>query len=361
MLSIAPVRWATAADDAALRSLCRRTPMVGPVRYCLEREPDFFALTRLQGSAGGRIAVIDHDNAIVAMILMATQTVWVGGESRQAAYVGDLKVDPDHRHRGYTGRLVRFLADELRRLGISRSHFVVLAGNPAFARLARSSRRFQKLRSIRNFIVPFRSRRPAPSSHVIRRATPDAIPEMLALWNRLNRSRTFAPVLDEALLARWLSDTLSLGDFRLVRSNNSLVGFCAVWDASSIKQIRLLRLSPRLFFATRMYNIAAFFLGRPPFPRTNELLRFVYASHICAEDPEVLRSLLETVYVEHRNAGHLYIDLSLDPQDPLAEALAGFRPMKVDFDAWEAVTPRCPSAASGPDRDACAYFDMSLV
>jgi hypothetical protein len=36
------VRVATEADNAALCRLARRAPMAGSVRYCLERDPDFF-------------------------------------------------------------------------------------------------------------------------------------------------------------------------------------------------------------------------------------------------------------------------------------------------------------------------------
>jgi GNAT superfamily N-acetyltransferase len=358
-----PVRWATADDDAALRRLCRRTPIVGPISYCLEREPDFFALTKLQGEAGGRIAVIDHGDDIVAMAMMAPHRVWIGGQSQRVAYLGDLKVDPDHRHRGLAGLVVRFLADQLSRMGIDRSYFIVLTGNPAFAGLEGSSKQFalQKLRSVRNFLVPFGSLRTGESDIVIARATPEAIQEMLALWNRVNGLRAFAPVLDERLFAQWISGSLSLADFRLARRNGSLVGFCATWDASAIKQIRLLRLSVGLLLTTKMYNIAAPFLRRPKFPSANEHLRFLYVSHICAESSEILQSLLETVHDEHRGDGHLYFDLALDRADPLSSALAHFRSMKVEFDVWEACTGAPQTAVSPPEPSDYAYFDVSFV
>ena len=362
-MTSAAVRWATPDDDAALRRLCRRTPIVGPISYCLEREPDFFALTKLQGAAGGRIAVIDHGDDIVTMAMMAPQRVWIAGEPQQVSYLGDLKVDPDHRNNGLAGRAVSFLAHELRQMGIDRSYFLILAGNRAFERLESAPEHFavRKLRPVRNFLVPFGSERAAQSDMVIGRATPDAIPEMLAVWNRVNGRRTFAPVLDERLFAQWLSGSLSLADFRLARRDGTLVGFCATWNASAIKQIRLLRLSIGLLAMTKMYNIAAPLLGRPRFPALNEHLRFLYVSHICAENAEVLESLLETIHHQHRTDGHLYFDLALDREDPLSSAVARFRSMKVEFEIWEALTPACPATTRVPDSTNCAYFDMSSV
>ena len=357
-MTAAHVRWATAHDDAALRRLCRRTPMVGPISYCLEREPDFFALTRLQGAAGGRVVVIEDGGEIVAMAMMAPHLAWIGGQAQQVAYLGDLKVDPDHRHSGLAARLVRFLADAVDREGIERSYFVVLAGNPAFARLHTSARHFRMLRSIANFLVPLGAVRSEESDIVISKATPEDIGEMIGLWNRVNGRRTFAPVLDEALFAHWLSGPISLADFRLARRNGSLAGFCATWDASAIKQIRLLRLSMGLLVTTKMYNIAAPILRRPKFPSANEHLRFLYASHLCAESPEVLTSLLNSIHDAHRTDGYLYFDLALDRADPLTSALAHFRSMKVDFEIWEV----CTSSETPPLKtDRCAYFDVSFV
>ena len=300
------VRWATTDDDAAIRRLCVRTPMRGPISYCLEREPDFFALTRLQGSGGGRVAVIDHGSEIVAMAMMAPVRAWIGGLERRCAYIGDLKVDPAHRNSGLAGRVMSFLGRELQREGIDLSFFLALAGNPAMqlieASPGDSPGRFEvrKLRTIRNFLVPFGAPRGSKSGVVVSRATPESVPEMIAFWNRSHRLRSFAPVLDEEFFEHWLSGPLSLGDFRVARREGVITGFCAVWDASTIKQIRLLRLSTGLRVATALYNIASGLRGRPRFPRAGGHLRFLYVSHVCAERPEDLETLLAYVHDQYR-------------------------------------------------------------
>ena len=357
------VRWATHEDDAALRRLCQRTPMRGPISYCLEREPDFFALTRLQGDHGGRVAVIDAGTEIAAMAMMAPFRAWVGGTAQRCAYVGDLKVDPEYRGRGLSGRIVRFLTQELQRQDIDRMVFLVLAGNPAIALLdnSRTPLKVRKLRTVRDFLVPFGAAKVLHADAVVGHGTPDSAEEMIELWNRVHHRRAFAPVLDEHLLLHWLEGLRGPEDSRLVRRNGRLTAFCAVWDASAIKQIRLLRLSHRMRAATGLFNAFAALRGRPRFPRLGQVLRGLHVCHVCAETPDDLAALLADIHNEFRAGGPLYFDLALDREDPLREALSAFRPLTADCDFYEARIPMTRPASASPGSDDCAYFDMSLV
>ena len=357
------VRWATRDDDAALRRLCLRTPIHGPLSYCLEREPEFFALTRLQGDHGGRVAVIGAGREIAAMAMMAPFRAWVGGAQQRCAYVGDLKVAPEHRGRGLSGRVVRFLEQALQQQDIDRMVFLMLAGNPATRLIDTAPEHLEvrKLRTVRNFLVPFGATKGTQPDAAIGRATPESTPEMIALWNRVQRKRAFAPVLDEQLLLHWLTGLRGPDDSRLVRRNGRLTGFCAVWDASAIKQIRLLRLSYRMRAATGLFNVLAALRGRPRFPRLGQTLRGLYVCHVCAENPDDLAALLVDIYNEYRESGALYFDLALDREDPLTAALSAFRPLTADFELHEARIPMCRPASASPGSDDCAYFDMSLV
>ena len=363
MSGVDGVRWATREDDAALRRLCLRTPMRGPLSYCLEREPEFFALTRLQGDQGGRVAVVDAGTEIAAMGMMAPFNAWVGGAEQRCAYVGDLKVAPEHRGRGLAGRVVRFLGQALQQQDIDRMVFLVLAGNPATGLIdgPRGHLEVRKLRTIRNFLVPFRATMELQPGAVIARATPESSQEMIALWNRVQRGRAFAPVADEQLLLHWLQGLRSLDDSRLVYRNGRLTGFCAVWDAGAIKQIRLLRLSYGMRAATGLFNVLAALRGRPRFPRIGQTLRGLCISHVCAENPADLAALLVDVHNQYRESGSLYFDLALDREDPLRAALSAFRPLTADFELHDARIPMSRPASASPGRDDCAYFDMSLV
>jgi GNAT superfamily N-acetyltransferase len=337
--------------------------MHGPVSYCLEREPEFFALTRLQGDGCPRVAVVEEGKQLIAMAMMAPHDAWVGGAAERVAYLGDLKVDPDYRNRGLARRVINFVAAELDRVGVVRSYFLVLAGNPAFEQVGSGSEDFSvtPIRRIRNYLIPFARRRRSEvrSGVTIMRGTGKDLPEIVATWNRVNGRRTFAPLFDEPLLATRMAASC-LGDFTLVRRNGALVAFGIAWDAAAIKQVRLLRLSRILGCATAAYDLAAPLLHRPRLPRPGEHLRFLYLSHACAEEPRDLAALLAAVRDTHASAGYLYLDLALDAGDALTAALPRVGAMKVDFDLWEALTP-ARREAKRVDADQCAYFDVSIV
>jgi N-acetylglutamate synthase-like GNAT family acetyltransferase len=350
------VRWAVPADDPALRRLCRRTPMKGPLSYYLEREPDFFALTRRQGDEGGRVAVVAEDGDISAMAMIAPHRSWIDARPQLTAYLGDLKVDPDRRHEGLAGLLVRFLQHEIDRLEIERSYFLTLAGNPAFAQVGSASDgfRLRRIRSITNYIVPFAFNRARMQPGIeIRRASEVDLPEMAALWNDVHRRRTFAPVADATRFG-------AAEDFLVASKHGSIAGFCAPWDPSALKQIRLLRLSPALRLTASVLNILAAMRQRPAFPSAGECLRTLYVSRICAASADVLASLLGAVWERYHNDAYAYFDLALDRADPLTAAMQRFRSMKVEFDLWEAITAARAHTATLAPND-CAYFDMSFV
>src|SRR5271157_2608270 len=50
---------ATTEDDADLRQLLRETPMPGPIKVSLEREPEFFAVARQEGGRHDTVVIRD--------------------------------------------------------------------------------------------------------------------------------------------------------------------------------------------------------------------------------------------------------------------------------------------------------------
>jgi hypothetical protein len=241
--------------------------------------------------------------------------------------------------------------------------FLVLAGNPAAGLIDTSHEQLEvrKLRTIRNFLIPFgASPRARPGACVVR-ATRESTTEMIALWNQEQRGREFAPVLDEGLLQHWLKGLGGLDDFRLVRRGGRLTGFCAAWDASAIKQIRLLRLSYGMRAATVAFNCLASVRGRPRFPRPGQALRGLYVCHVCAKTPDDLAALLADIHDQYRDSSSLYFDLALDRNDPLVGALRSFRSLTTDFDLHDGRIPIISGASSSPANDRCAYLDMSFV
>src|SRR5262249_36561551 len=89
------VRDARTGDNAALRALAMSCPMEGDISFAVAREPDFFALNRLEG-ARWRLGVTESpslpDRDIAGCVMAAARTTYLRGQARETLYAGDLKV-----------------------------------------------------------------------------------------------------------------------------------------------------------------------------------------------------------------------------------------------------------------------------
>src|SRR6266581_188027 len=139
-------RPATSADNAGLLALAAACPMRGELTLCVRREPDFFALNRLQGDRWD-VGVVDAGRAgVIGCIAIAERLAYVNGVPAPTAYVSDLKVHPAFRgRRNGTGRVADALPEYAREtLGASGPHMpvlvTVLGGNAAMAPRLRGPR-----------------------------------------------------------------------------------------------------------------------------------------------------------------------------------------------------------------------------
>ena len=92
------VRAARSGDNEALLALVRRCPMQADISLTIERDPDFFALSRARGDTHTFIAEID--GALAGCLSAWRRGAWLGGQPATICYVGDLRVSPEHRLRG---------------------------------------------------------------------------------------------------------------------------------------------------------------------------------------------------------------------------------------------------------------------
>src|SRR5438094_565197 len=156
-------RPATSADNAGLLALAAACPMRGELTLCVRREPDFFALNRLQGDRWD-VGVVDGGRAgVIGCIAIAERLAYVNGVAAPTAYASDLKVHPAFRgRRNGTGRVADALTEYAREtLGAIGPHMpvlvTVLGGNAAVEPRLHGPRglpRLIRFATIRTFAVP---------------------------------------------------------------------------------------------------------------------------------------------------------------------------------------------------------------
>lgn len=357
-------RTAQPADNAGLVALAAASPMEAGLTICVRRDPDFFALNRIEGDRWD-VGVVDGPAGdLVGCIGVAERLAFVHGVARRTVYIGDLKVHPAHRGRGVADELSRHAVRVSREMAGDDAPCLLtaLAGNRGVERLLNGPRGLPQLRrfaTVRSHAIPlfFPRREARPVQYTVRRARDEDLEEMACVWRVVARERQFAPVQDTP------PADLSLDNYWLAHRTGTgrLAGFFALWDQHSFKRTHVVRYGARLGALRRVFNLAAPFFSAPRLPKPGAALRQLAAFQVAvpASEPGALRALLDQAYAEHRRSQYALITIGLDARDPLSGALHGLMAIPTTLHAYVA-TPA--GAYRGPELgDRPLHFETALV
>ena len=364
-------RDATTADNDPLLDLAAACETHGAIALRVEREPDFFALNRLERE-GWRVGVANGltSRSVAGCVSVSPRNVYLEGTPRLTAYAGDFKVHPAHRGGAAGDVLTSWACDVAREWGGDDipGLLTVLAGNAPMERRSEGPRGlpvFTRFATIRSHAIPFVWSRPIVAGGPrISVATESDIEEMAELWSRVALDRQFAPVHDAASLARWITSTPGLGieSFWVARDRQGrIAGFLAAWDQSAFKQIRVTDYPRRLALMRVGINALTPVTRATPLPDVGDELRWLTAANVCvpAYEPGVLRALLLAVYGAMRTEGYSCLNIGLDVRDPLTAALEGLMAQPTDIHAY-ITTPA--GSYTGPSlRTLPLHHEIALV
>lgn len=359
-------RWATQADSGALVDLVRACPMKGSVEMFFDRAPDFFTLCRLQGD-GARVAVIDDKvpgRIAAAGAIASFPQVYVQGQIRQAAYACDLRVHPGARSGLLVKRVYDFMTAWSLEQGWDLGFTAIMKDNEAMAAVLAGKGGvvpYRHFATMRNFTVQFLLRKRPPRGITVRPATAADIPDMVALWNRLQQHKQFAPVWTEESFAERLSSHpgLAIDRYFLAFRGDRLTGLLATWNQEAFKRMVVLGYSAAMLKMRRWYNPLARALRLAPIPAVGRAMPYFYATHLCAETAADLEALYVHIYNLHKNPGTLFFSTMLDVRDPLLPALDRFMTQHVDIELY-IMDPQGRYEAEAFGARPC-YFDPAIV
>jgi hypothetical protein len=364
------VRLATASDNRALVELFAAVPMHGSLVLSTRRAPDFFALYDVQ-RAERECWVYDTGTHLAGAATLLVRDGWLDGMPSKVGYLGDLRVTPaGSRDRVLALHYGDRLADAGRKYGCPHFLTAVLASNAAaFNALVRRRREradqpaYHLARAFSMVSLPFARRdRTRPGGFDVRRASPDDVPEIVALLDRDHRQRPFGYRFDQGefqhRLASWPG--FSLNRTYVARDAGRLVGITTAWDAAPVKRYRVVSYRGRTLWMKRAFNAAAFVLRWTPLPPPGHDVRSLYLCNTAVEedDPDVFRALVSRVYADFRGTSYHFLSTCEYENDPLAPALEGFTTRRLAFHLY-LVTP--PGAAAPPIPDGRPGFEMALA
>jgi len=363
------VRDAEPGDNDALVAIAAACSMEGDIALRVTREPDFFQLARLEGSAW-RVGVAEVDGCVVGCVMGAVRQAYLHGVAQPTLYAGDLKVHPAARRAGVADALSEWVRCALAEMGGSDTPLLltILAGNRAMEHRAAGRGlvpRFGHFATIRVFSIPLLfSRREATDGLVIAPARACDLLEMAELWARVAAHRQFAPAFTADSLAAWIqaAPSLAITDYRVARDRRGrIVGFLGWWDQESFRQMQVTRYSPRLRVARGIVNALGGLTGGVGLPEVGGSLRHRTAVHVCVppEHPEVLRALLRRSHAELRATRYAFATIGLDLCDPLCSALDGLFAQPTNVNAY-VCTPG-GDYVGPPLADRPLHYEIALV
>jgi hypothetical protein len=338
------VREATADDNRALLALAASCSMRGDITLRIQREPDFFALNRLEGS-DSRVWVIDAPDRLAGCIATSFRDAYIDGNAMRTGYVGDLKVHPLYRNTVIADTICNHAGAQMDVLPDGAPTLItVLAGNRAMERRLPGPRgvpAFHWIATIRSHSIPILWKRKLNDHSTVRieRAKWSDLEQMARLWSRVAPSRQFAPVFHANSLAEWirLAPGLDISSYLIARScAGEIVGFVALWDQRSFKQMYVERYSRQMSVVAAISNVIAPRLGGARLAEPGEEMKYQTVVHVCvpSDSPEVLHSLLVAGHNQLRNTGCAFFNVGLDVVDPLSAATKGLFGQPTDIHAY---------------------------
>jgi hypothetical protein len=319
------IEFATPADDAAIRALCRREVMPGKISVTFEREPSFSLGCSVTGENVHIVVARNSDDGqIVGVACRSVRAMFVNGREQQLGYLSQLRIDRRFRGRWLLSRGFSFLKDLHDRDPVSSYLVSIVNGNREATGVLVENRRkvfpcFHPAAEYCTLAISVRRAKPSIQGSLEIRAGSSPEFAEIAMFLRAHGSRRqFFPACTEQSLKKLESSGLRSEDLLVARRNGQIVGVVGLWDQRAYKQTVVQAYRGWMKAAAPLSHFGKFLLGKPILPRPGLQLRSAYAALVCIanDDLDVFAGLLRELYNLAYVRGYEFVLLGLDSRDP---------------------------------------------
>jgi hypothetical protein len=350
--------------------------MEGGLVLATRRDPDFFALARMQrGHHDVWVFDADDGGPLKGMGAFLVREGFLDGAPMPVGYLGDL------RTRGFTRERLSFpqvyahlFARTVEQTGCEHFLTAVLADNERAIRALSSSTHKSRRAAqphyhllqrfdMANLHLVGRLPRRKIAGLRIQTATADNLAAITALLASDHRARAFGWRFDdgefEHRLATWPGFSLEQ-TFCAFADDGRLLGVTTCWDPSAVKRYRVLRYAGQMVIVKRALDVVARVSGGAPLPSPGSDFRTLYLTNLSIVDdnPVVLQAMLDSIYPRFIHAGFHFLSFPLWEGDPLAGGAKGYVVRRIPFHLY-AVTSS--SRARSQWQRGRPGFEMALA
>ncbi len=332
------IREASLDDNLGLIELVRRCPVQGTMQLILDRFPDYFAFTRMQGDRSYIYVAENGEGAIVGSVAFIESAAKTSGEERRVLRFSDLRTDPAYRGSRIAATFIEIYRKKLQEEGYDCGTAEILEGNlsPIKAqRLLGEAIRVVDEGFFEIFqMFPVWSYK-ASSDYTLRPAALTDLPAVVTLLQETYRTAGEAPPFSLEWLTNAFDQHLSfqIENLWLAEDAQGEIKACvATWDQKGLRRTLALRFSPFARLFVRLLGMLSLLWKLPPIPQEGGSLRFLYLRWpACKAGEEMaLNALIKDVMRGVRQQGeHQFVVLGFHEQDNLKRCLNGIVRIKM--------------------------------
>ncbi len=345
------LRRAIPDDNARLCELVRSIHMKGKLDVTQERDPDFFALSRMHLGDAETWVFLDEARNVEGCVSLCMRDAWLQGARVRTAYYCDLRLSSKLRGGAILAKTSPvFMKHARETLGVELVHDVVFDTN-AVARAA-LEKRGEKRRdvAIHAPMTPFdmtsvqlTTEKPAPSGS-IQRARDADLEGIADLLRDDQRARPLGFVVDEELLSARIRTWpgFSIESFFVSRDASGKINGCvAPWDTKSFKRTRVLGYHGEMRLVRAAFDVTARLRGFRRLPKPGECFDFSFLTHLAAKDdnPAIVRDLVLAAYRELLPTRQHFASAMVPRGSPIAKAFDGFTVQRTPMTLYAVFEP----------------------
>ncbi|HLA06596.1 MAG TPA: hypothetical protein VJ022_04070 [Anaerolineales bacterium] len=337
------------SDEEELRRILRESPFAGSISISLEREPNYFLASAIEGAFHQTLAVRESNTGeIIGMGDRSVRPRWVNGRVQDVGYFSGLRGREKYRQGLAAARfLSKGFEGEHEQHKDGRAKFYLLsiiADNDTARRiLASNLPHYPRLHPYRRmFTYAIRPTRLKKESNIkIKRGSLDLIPAILDCLARYGTRTQFAPHWTTDTLLSALTPALSISDFFLALSGDRVIGCLALWDQQSFKQSVIRGYAGTIARFRKLINLLSPLGGWPVLPEVGARLNHCFACFLAVDndDPEIFSALLRALHNETVRRKYDYFMLGLAEGNPFHSIAKSYRPITYESQiylvAWE--------------------------
>ncbi len=331
------IRVASASDQRALLDLLRRCPIAGSMELVLDRQPDFFALSRLQGEQSTVYLAEDSEGRLLGSVMFTERPEKWGDRTYKVVRLSDLRTDPRYRQSGVAAAFVelyqKLLIDGVYDYGRSE----ILEGNDVPFRVhqvAREVLSFENRGRAEIYQLFPLWKLSVPTDLKLRPATLGDLPALSLLLEtsyseRVGRPDFQLPALQAALER---DPSFAIETFWLAEdASGRLLACVGAWDQHALRQTIVSRFATSARWLRQGLQVARLLWPLPPIPMEGQALRYLYLRWpTCLPGEErALRALIRKVLNEARSRKtYHFVGIAFHEGDSLRSCLDGIIKIK---------------------------------